>query len=182
VIQSCISNSFDGLETGPASEFHFWLRTEANAPDKIEDEDTFKLPDQYWYSLTSAAGNPRAREYLQSFGFNPYNLQNVEFHKKGGVVIFQNRGKIEWTINGHGRGFRQLDVNHVLSVEASGPDSAGHHIDASISDPMMDQPGRVYIQTHACEPFLHKGEGFAAVIHRMSGLEANIDWRMQNIT
>jgi len=176
VNQSCKRNSFDRHEAGYSDEFHFWLRTASSDSGEAESGDTLALPSQHWLSLASASGNPVAGKYLQLFGFRPSVLDEVVLQTNGGAVLFQEGGRIDWTINGPGRKFWQLDVEHVLNTEADGPDSAGHHICASISDPVMDQPGRVYIQTDACEPFLHKGERFAAVVHRMSGLEANINW------
>ena len=182
VIQSCLRTSFDGHETGRSDEFHFWLRTAHPDTGETASGQTLILPAQHWLSLVSASGNPVAGNYLQSFGFRPSVLEEVELRSNGGSVVFQDRGRIDWTIHGQGRGFRRVDVDHVLNVETDGPDSEGHHIYASVSDPVMDQPGRVYIQTDACEPFLHKGERFAAVVHRMSALEANIDWRMKKNT
>jgi len=183
VIQSCKRNSFDMHEAGCSDEFHFWLRTAPADAGEFERGHTLILPSQNWLSLASASGNPVAGNYLQSFGFRPSVLNEVELQTDGGAVLFQDRGRIDWTIHGPGKGFRRVDVEHVLNTEADQPDSAGHRIHASISDPVMDQPGRVYIQTDACEPFLHRGERFAAVIHRMSGLEATIEWRkMKNST
>jgi hypothetical protein len=183
VIQLCKHNSFDNHEAGYSDEFHFWLRTASTESGEGGHGDTQILPSQRWLSLVSASGNSMARSYLQSFGFRPSILEEIELHSNGGAVIFQNRGRIDWTINGHGRGFKRVGAEHILNVEADRPDTAGHRIYASISDPVMDQPGRIYIQTHACEPFLQKGERFAAVVHRMSGLEANIDWiKKKNIT
>jgi hypothetical protein len=182
VIQSCQYNSFDSHETGRSDEFHLWLRTTPADSGENENGPALILPVQHWFSLVSASGNPVAGSYLRSFGFRPLVLDEVGFQTNGGAVRFQDRGRIDWTIHGQGRGFRRLDVEHVLNTEADEPDSAGHRIHASISGPVMDQPGRVYIQTDACEPFLHKGERFAAVVHRMSALEANIDWRKKKNT
>jgi len=180
VIQSCQRNSFNSHEAGHSDEFHLWLRTSPAGPGESSESGsgrTLVLPCQHWLSLVSASGNPVARGYLQSFGFRPSVLEEVQLQMNGGSAVFQDRGRIEWTIHGQGRGFRRADVEHILNTEADEPDSAGHQIHAIITDPVMDQPGRVYIQTDACEPFLHRGERFAAVIHRMSGLEANILWR-----
>jgi hypothetical protein len=176
VIQSCKRYSFDHYEAGYSDEFHFWLRTPST--DSVESElgNSVILPSQHWLSLASASGNSMARSYLQSFGFRPSILEEVEHQSKGGKVVFQNRGQIDWTIHGQGRESHRVSVEHVLNLVADSPDTAGHCINASISDPVMDLPGRVHIQTDSCEPFLHRGERFAAVIHRMSGLVANIDW------
>ena len=87
-----------------------------------------------------------------SFGFSPFNMEKVDFGVTGGAAIFQDRGQIEWTINGRGRGFRQVGIDHVLNVESDSPDSVGHRIYASMTYPLMDQPGRVYIQTDDFEP------------------------------
>jgi len=176
VIQSCKRNSFDNHEAGNSDEFHFWLRTASAGSGEIESAHALILSSQHWLSLVSASGNSMARSYLQSFGFSPLILEEVQLQANGGSVLFQDRGRIDWTVTGHGRGFQRVGVEHVLNVEADSPDSAGHRIYASISDPIMDQPGRVYIQTDACEPFLYRGEGFAGIVHRMSGLKANIDW------
>ncbi|MGW8316227.1 MAG: hypothetical protein ACWGNV_11545 [Bacteroidales bacterium] len=183
VIQSCKRNSFDTYEAGRTDEFHFWLRTASTDSVESESGHALILPSQHWLSLISASGNSMTRSYLQSFGFRPSILDEVKLQTNGGAVIFQNRGRIDWTINGHGRRFKRVGVDHILNVEADRPDTAGHRIYASISDPVMDQPGRIHIQTDSCEPFLHRGERFAAVVHRMSGLEANIDWiKKNNIT
>jgi hypothetical protein len=183
VIQSCKRNSFDKHEIGYSEEFHFWLRTDSTDSGEIEKEHTLILPSQHWLSLASASGNSQAGSYLKSFGFRPSVLEEVELQTNGGAVIFQDLGWIDWTFNGHGREFKRVVVEHGLNVKSDKPDSAGHRIFASISDPVLDQPGRVYIHTDACEPFLHRGECFAAVVHRMSGLEANIDWiKKKNIT
>ena len=176
VIQSCKLNSFDNHEAGYSDEFHFWLRTASTESVESENEKILILPSQHWLSLASGSANSMARSYLQSFGFRPSILEKVELQTNGGALIFQNCGRIDWTISGRGRRFKQVGVEHVLNVETDRPDTAGHRIEASISDPVMDQPGRVYIQTDACEPYLHRGECFAAVVHRMSGLEANIKW------
>jgi hypothetical protein len=176
VIQSCKRNSFDEQEAGYSDEFHFWLRIASTDSGEIESGHALMLPSQNWLSLASASGNPMVRSYLQSFGFRPSILEEVDLQGNGGSVIFKDQGRIDWTISGRGRGFKRVGVQHVLNVETDRPDTAGHRIDASISDPLMDQHGRVYIQTDACEPYLHREECFAAVVHRMSGLEANIKW------
>jgi len=176
VVQSCECNSFDSHETGHTDEVHLWLRIASTESGEKARGKTIILPSQHWLSLASASDNPVAGKYLQLFGFSPLILDKVYLREKGGSVIVQDQGQIDWTINGRGRGLEQVIVEHVLNVKADGQDSAGHHIYASISDPMMDQPGRVHIQTDACEPFLHRGERFAAVVHRMSGLKAHVLW------
>lgn len=183
VIQSCKCNSFDNHEAGHTDEFHFWLRTASTDSGQSERGNTLILPSQHWLSLASASGNSLARSYLLSFGFRPSILEKVDLQLNGGVVIFQDRGRIDWSINGQGRVFKQASIDHILNLGVDRPDSTGHRIYASISDPVMDQPGRVHIQTDACEPFLHRGEHFAAVVHRMSALEADINWiKKKNIT
>lgn len=177
VIQSCTHNAYGSHETGPSHEFHFWLRTSPFVPGKTEQADSIKLPVQSWYSLASASENPWARDYLQSFGFRPHILEKVSIQEKGGTVIFRDHGRIDWSINGRGRGLKRVGIDHILNVETDKPDSDGHHIHATISDPVMDQTGRINILTDVCEPFLHRGERFAAVVHRMSRLEADIEWR-----
>lgn len=176
VIQSCMCNSYDSEETGQTDEFHFWLRTAPNDTDQIAHPNSIKFPVQFWLSLASASGNSKAKDYLQSFGFRPSILERVEFQNTGGTVMFHDHSHINWTINGRGKEFDRVNLDHVLNVEVDGQNSVGHHIYASICDPIMDQPGHVHILTDACEPFLHRGERFATVIHRMSGLEARILW------
>jgi hypothetical protein len=177
VVQSCLRSSFDSHELGQSDEFHFWLRTEPFVPDKTKYTASIRLPVQFWFSLATASDNPVTRENLRSFGFCPSNLVKVELEKKGGTAIIQDRGQIDWTINGKGKVYNRVDLEHIINLEADSPDSTGHHIYASISNPVMDQPGRIHIQTTAFEPFLHKEELIAAVVHRMSRLEADIVWR-----
>jgi hypothetical protein len=177
IIQSCERNSYDCHEVGRTDEFHFWLRTTSKDSDEIINGKITILPSQRWLSLASASSNFMAKDYLQSFGFSPFILGKVDLQEKGGAVIFQDQGQIDWTIHGHGRNLAQAAVDHILNVKGDGPGTAGHHIAASVSDTVLDQPGRVHINTTACEPFLHKGERFPAAIHRMSRLEANVYWR-----
>jgi hypothetical protein len=178
VAQSCENNSYDCHGIGPTDEFHLWLKIAPTDSGEIVKGNINRLPSQQWLSLASASGNLVARDYLQSFGFSPLILNKVSLQETSGAVIFQDHEEIDWTINGPGRGLARVDVDHLLKVEADGPDIPGHQIAASISDAMMDQMGRVHIKTKAFEPFLHMGECFAAIIHRMSGLEANITWRL----
>ena len=179
VAQSCQCNSFDSHETGPADEVHLWLRMASTDTGEKASGKTIVLPSQHWLSLASASDNPVAGKYLKLFGFSPLILDKVCLREKGGSIIVRDQGQIDWNIISRGRGLERVVVEHVLNVKADGQDSAGHRIYASVSDPLMDQPGRVHIQTDAFEPFLCRGERFAAVVHRMSGLDAHILWRMK---
>jgi len=178
VVQSCERNSYDSHETGLSGEFHFWLKTASTGPGETANGRSIILPTQQWFSLGSASGNPEAIDYLQTFGFSPLILDKVDLLEKGGAVSFRDRGEIQWTIIGGGKEFERVGVDHVLKVGSDGPETVGHQIAASVSNPVMDQPGRVHIRTSACEPFLYMGEKFAAIVHRMTMLEANIEWQL----
>jgi len=49
-----------------------------------------------------------------------------------------------------------------------------------LSDAMMEQLGRVRIQTAIFEPLLWEKEELSTVIHRMHKLEADIIWKRQS--
>lgn len=175
--QVCASNSFDSDETGQADELHLWLQvTSSNAGALVKGADIM-LPTFHWFALSSATSNAAARSYLQSFGFSPMNLNKIALREHGGSLSFSNGGRIEWTIVGPGKRLPRVGVNHVLFVTADEPGADGHRIAALVSDTEMEQPGRIHIQTAALEPFLLEGERFAAVVYRMSKLEADVVWR-----
>jgi len=175
--QSCEGNSFDNDETGRTDELHFWLRVASSNPGPHVKGADIMLPSMHWFALASATSNAEAGSYLESFGFSPLNLEKIDLHGHGGSLTFPGGSRIEWTIAGPGKGFPRVGVKHVIFVAADGPDAAGHRVTALVSDTVMEQPGKVHIQTAALEPFLFEGERFAAAVHRMSKLEADVVWR-----
>ena len=177
VAQDCESNTFDNYETGRTYELHFWLRVAtSNASTLLKGADLM-LPSMQWYALASATSNMEARSYLKSFGFRPLHIEKIDLREQGGVIAFPDGGRIEWNIAGPGRVFPRVGVRHVIFVKKDGPDAVGHRINALLSDAVMEQLGRVHIQTTALEPFLLQGDRFAAVVQRMHKLEADVVWR-----
>lgn len=175
--QSCEGNSFDKNETGRTDELHFWLRVASSNPGPHVKGADIMLPSMHWFALASATSNADAGSYLESFGFSPLNLERIDLRAHGGSLAFPGGSRIEWTIAGPGRGLPRVGVRHVIFVAADGPGAAGHRVTALLSDTVMEQLGKVHIQTAALEPFLFKGERFPAVVHRMSRLEADVFWR-----
>ena len=135
------------------------------------------LPSMHWYQLASASSNATSRGYLQTVGFSPLNLEKIHFHEHGGSILFPDGGRIEWSTTGHGKRLPRVGVNHVVYTTKDGPDVVGHRIAALLSDTVMEQPGRVSIQTKSLEPFLIEGERFAAAVNRMTKLEADVIWQ-----
>lgn len=176
--QACVENSFDRDEIGRTDDFHIWLRLASVKEDAFVKGADRMLPSMLWFSLISATSNSSARSYLRSFGFSPLNLEKTDLQDNGGSLAFPDGGRIEWTISGPGKRFLCLGVNHVIFVAADGPDAVGHRVAALVSDTVMDQPGKVRIQTDALKPYLFEGETFAASIHRMSKLKADVIWRL----
>jgi hypothetical protein len=175
--QACKSNSFDNYETGGTDELHFWLQiASSNAGALVKGADIM-LPSMHWFALACATKNVTARSYLQKFGFSPQSLQRIDLQEHGGSLSFPDGGRIDWTITGPGKGLPHVGVNHVIFVAEDKPNAIGHRVAALLSDTVMQQPGRVHIQTAALEPFLLEGERFVVVVHRMSKLEANVVWR-----
>lgn len=175
--QSCEGNSFDNDETGRTDDLHFWLRVASSNPGRHVKGADIMLPSMHWFALASATSNADAGSYLESFGFSPRNLEKIDLQGHGGVIAFPGGSRIEWTIAGPGNGLPRVGVNHVIFVAADGPDADGHRVTALLSDTVMEQLGKVHIQTTALEPFLFNRERFPAVVHRMSKLEADVVWR-----
>jgi hypothetical protein len=174
--QSCERNSFDNDETGRTDDLHFWLRVASSNPGPHVKGADIMLPSMHWLALASATSNADAGRYLESFGFNPLNLEKIDLQGHGGSLAFPDGSRIVWTIAGPGKGLPRVGVRHVIFVAADGPDAAGHRITALVSDTVMEQPGKVYIQTAALEPFLFEGERLPAAVHRMPKLEAGVVW------
>ncbi len=174
--QVCSKNSFNGYETGRSVELHLWssLRSSETGP-LVKGADTM-LPSSAWFSLASASNNKDVRDHLESFGLKPLALAKINLQEQGGSLFFPDGGWIEWMISRPGKKLSRAGVNHTLYVAEDEPGAVGHHIAALLSDPEMDQPGKVHIQTTALEPFLFKGEKFAAAISRICKLEADIIW------
>jgi len=175
--QTCESNSFDNDETGPNDELHLWLQIASSNPGALVEGADRMMPSMHWFALLSATSNNTVRSYLQSFGFNPLNLEKIELKGHGGSLVFKDEGLIEWTIIGPGKELPRVGVNHVIFVAADRPDAAGHSVAALVSNTVMGQPGIISIKTAALEPFLLKGERFSTVIHRMPKLEADVTWQ-----
>lgn len=175
--QNCESNSFNNDETGPNDELHLWLQVgSSNSGALVKGADRM-MPSMHWFALLSATSNNTVRTYLQSFGFNPLNLEKIELQEHSGSLVFKDEGLIEWTIIESGKVLPRVGVNHVIFVEADGPDAVGHSVAALVSNTVMGQPGIISIQTAALEPFLLKGEQFSTIIHRMPKLEADVTWQ-----
>lgn len=175
--QVCRSNSFDGHETGQTDELHFWLKIRSSETGASVRGADMMLPSTFWFSLASATSNIAARDHLQSFGFRLLGLEKINLQDHGGSLVFPDGGQIDWVISGTGRKLPHAGINHTVFVKADEPGATGHHIAALLFEPAMDQPGKVRIQTDVLEPFLFKGERFAAAIHRISRLEADIVWQ-----
>jgi hypothetical protein len=175
--QACESYSFDREEIGRADEFHFWIRIASTEPGtRLKGADVM-LPGMNWFALSSAASNAAARGYLRSFGFNPLGLEKVALRGRGGVLDFSEGGRITWTIMREGKESDRVGVNHVIFTAKDGPGAAGHRVAALLNGAVMEQLGRVHIQTNALEPFLFRGERFAAAVNRVAKLEADILWQ-----
>jgi hypothetical protein len=180
--QFCTSNSFKNEETGRTDDLHLWLQiASSNADSKVIGADIM-LPSMQWFGLASASSNASARKYLQAFGFNPLNLEKTDLQEKGGSIAFPDGGMINWTITGSGKKFNSIGVNHEIFVADNEPNSSGHYISALVSNTVMELFGRVHIQTAALEPFLLEGERLPAAVHRMTRLEAEINYRILPIS
>jgi hypothetical protein len=177
IAQACKSNSFDNYETGRTDEVHFWLQVaSSNAGMHVKGADIM-LPSMQWFALACASRNVMARNYLKKLGFSPKSLQNIYLKKHGGSLSFPDGGLINWTFTGPGKALPHVGVNHVIFVAEDKPNAIGHRVAALLSDTVMQQPGSIHIQTAALEPFLLEGERIAAVVHRMSKLEARVVWQ-----
>ncbi len=175
--QACEGYSFDNYEAGRTDELHFWLRVASSNPGAPVKGAEIMLPSMHWLALASATSNATARSYLQSFGFSPLDLEKINLRRHGGSLAFMDGRRIEWTITGPGKGVARVGVKHVIFVATDGPDAAGHRVAALLTDTVMEQPGKIRIQTAALEPFLLRGESFPAAIHRVPKLEADVVWR-----
>lgn len=179
--QDCDSILFNRDETGPTYELHLWLQMATSSPGRHLKGADIMLPSVRWLALASATSNDTARAYLQSFGFSPLHLEKIELAGNGGSITFPDGGRIEWTTAAPGKAFPRVGVNHVIFGAADGPNAAGHRVTAWLSDAIMEQPGRVRINTAIFEPLLLEGEGLSTFIHRMHKLEADIVWRQRSI-
>jgi hypothetical protein len=177
LVQDCDSVLFNKDWTGPTHELHLWLQIAASNPSTHLKDADIMLRSVHWFSLASATSNDTARSYLQSFGFSPQYLEKIELAEKGGSLAFPDGGRIEWTTVGPGKAVPQVGVHHVIFVAADGQNAVGHRVTALLSNAMMEQRGRVHIQTAFFEPFLLEGDELSTVIHRMHRLEADIVWR-----
>lgn len=177
IAQDCDSVLINKDETGPTNELHLWLQVGVSNPSTHLKNAGLMLPSVHWFSLASATSNITARRYLQSFGFSPKYLEKIEWAENGGSLAFPDRGHIEWTTVGPGKALPRVGVHHIIFVAAGEPNAVGHRVTALLSDAIMEQPGRVHIQTAIFEPFLLEGEELSTVIHRMHRLEADIVWR-----
>ncbi len=176
--QSCNRVIFDNDNTGPGYEVHLWLQLASiDEKNPIQDAD-LKLPTTQWLSLACAAENPSVQHYMQSFGIQTQNLKKIILQEQGGSILFPDNGSIDWKISGSGKKLHKVDVKHVLFNTDAKPGSTGHHIKAILTDAVMEQYGKVHIQTAAFEPFLIKGEKITAFIHRTGKLEADILWQL----
>jgi len=175
--QACESISFDSNETGQCDELHLWLQLASLEESEAVKGAELMLPSMRWYQLASASSNATSRGYLKTFGFSPMNLEKIYLHEHGGAIAFPDGGMIEWSTTGHGKSLPRVGVNHVVYTTKDGPNAVGHRIAALLSDTVMEQSGRVSIQTKSLEPFLFEGEMFAAAVNRMSKLEADVIWQ-----
>ena len=179
--QTCERNSFDNCDAGKSDELHFWLQIGSSKPLTPINGADVMLPSMHWFALHSASSNVTALNNLHSFGFTPFNLDSTDLRNDGGLTTFKNGEYIHWIITGPGEKLNRVGVNHFLFTSKDEPDTEGHHIEALLSDTVMKQPAKVHIQTAALEPFLSENEGFEAVIHRVSKLEADIVWHQNPI-
>lgn len=175
--QACEGYSFDYTEAGPACEFHFWFWVaSSNVCTPVKGADIL-LASMNWWSLASATNNGTVRKYLQSFGFRPLNLEKIDLQKQGGLLSFPDGGRIDWTVVRAGKEPAAVGVNHAFFTATDGPGASGHRVTALLTDAVMEQPGKIHIQTTALEPFLLKGERFPAAIHQVPRLEADVIWQ-----
>lgn len=175
--QDCTLCSFGDGEVGPTQELHLWLQVDS-APDHhpIEGADLM-LPSMRWVTLCAATSNPAVDEHLRSFGFDPIRVASVTHRTGGGCLQFPDHQRIEWTIEGPGRGPAPVGVRHTMVMPDDGPDAVGHAVTALIADAVLGAPGELRVHTTALEPFLLANERLPAVVHRLPKLRANIVWQ-----
>lgn len=178
--QDCDGISFDKDEIGPTYELHLWLQISVSNPGAPLKGADIMLPSVHWFSLASATSNDTARSYLKSFGLSPLPLEKIDLTENGGLLAFPDGGHIDWSTFGSGKALPRVGVNHVIFVAADGPNATGHRVTALLSDAVMEQRGKVHIQTAIFEPLLLEGEKLSTVIHRMHQLEADIIWKRQS--
>lgn len=179
VVQDCTRCSFGDVETGPTQEMHLWLQL-GSSPDanRMEGVDRM-LPSMQWVALTVATTNPEVDGRFRTFGLDPIPPARVSLQSRGGSLTFPDGDRLEWTIEGPGRGPVQVGVRHRLFVPGHRPEALGNEISALVSGAIMGQPGELLAGTSNLEPFLMNGERFRALVHRMPELTAEIVWRQE---
>lgn len=179
VVQDCTRCSFGDVETGPVQEMHLWVQL-GSSPDENRMEGVdLMLPSMQWVALTVATTNAEVEERFRTFGFDPIRPARVRLQSRGGTLTFPDGDRIEWNIEGPGRGPARIGVRHRLFLPGHGPEAVGNEISAVVSGAIMGQAGELRAGTSNLEPFLMNGERFRTLVHRMPELTAEIVWRQE---
>ena len=177
VVQDCTRCSFGGVEAGPTQEMHLWVQLGSSPDENRMEAVDLMLPSMQWVALTVATNNPEAERRFRRFGYDPIRPARVNLQSGGGTLTFPDGDRIEWNIEGPGRGPARIGVRHRLFLPTHGPAEVGSEISALVSGAIMGQPGKLRVGTSNLEPFLMNNERFRALVHRMPELTAEIVWR-----
>jgi hypothetical protein len=176
VVQDCTQCSFGDAEAGPTQEVHLWVQL-GSSPDEDPMEGVdLMLPSMQWVALAVATTNPEVEGRFRTFGFEPIRPARAGFHSGGGFLGFPDGDRLEWTIEGPGRGPVRIGVRHRLFLPGYGLEAVGNEVSAVVAGSMMGQPGTLRVHTASLEPFLLDGDRFRAHVHRMPRLKAEIVW------
>jgi len=176
VVQDCTQCSFGDVEAGRTQEMHLWVQLGSTPDENPMEGVDLMLPSMQWVALAVATTNPEVEAQFRTFGFDPIRLARVGLESEGGVLGFPDGDRLEWTIEGPGRGPAEIGVRHRLFLPGHGPEAVGNEVSAIVSGSMMGQPGRLQVHSSNLEPLLLDGECLAALVHRMPKLTAEIAW------